>query len=79
MSDNGTTDLNFSEALDELKSGNCVFRTSWPGTGQYIELQIPDANSKMTKPYFYMNTTEDEVVPWLPSFDDLLADDWQVL
>ena len=48
--------MNFSEALNELKSGNAVFRGGWNGKGIYIKIQFPDKNSKMTSPYIYIDT-----------------------
>jgi len=45
----------------------------------YLELQIPDKNSKMTLPYIYLNTTCGNLVPWLASQTDILSDDWEVI
>jgi Protein of unknown function (DUF2829) len=42
----------------------------------YLELQRPDAGSKMTLPYVFMKTVQDDLVPWLCSQTDLLAVDW---
>jgi hypothetical protein len=42
----------------------------------FLELQVPDANSKMTLPYIYMSTVTGDLVPWLASQTDVLADDW---
>lgn len=67
----------FSTALSHLKSGSRVTRAGWNGKGMYLELQVPDANSKMTLPYIYIKTVDDNFVPWLASQTDLLAEDWQ--
>ena len=71
--------MNFSEALDELKNGNPgrVARSGWNGKGMWLELQEPDANSYMTLPYIYMRTVQGDFVPWLASQTDLLAEDWE--
>jgi hypothetical protein len=45
----------------------------------YLALQVPDANSKMTLPYVYMKTVLGDLVPWLCSQTDLLADDWVIV
>ena len=69
--------MDFGDALAELKDGNRVTRTGWNGKGMWLELQRPDAHSKMTLPYIYMRTVQGDLVPWLASQTDLLAMDWQ--
>lgn len=68
--------MDFGEALKLLKRGDRVSRAGWNGKGQYIELQSPDAGSKMTLPYLYISTVQGALVPWLASQTDLLAEDW---
>ena len=76
--------MDFGEALQELKRGNKVARSGWNGVGLWLELQTPDANSKMTLPYIYINypkdakTTPGAKVPWLASQTDVLAEDWSI-
>ena len=45
----------------------------------WIALQKPDSESKMSLPYIYMKTACENLVPWLASQTDILADDWQVI
>lgn len=71
--------MNFGWVLAALRSGLSVHRSGWNGKGQYLTLQVPDKNSKMTLPYIYITTVQGEKVPWLASQTDLLADDWMVL
>jgi Protein of unknown function (DUF2829) len=71
--------LNFGQALQALKSGSLVARAGWNGKGIWIKLQRPDAHSKMTLPYIYMYTADQQLVPWLASQTDLLAEDWMVV
>lgn len=71
--------LNFGEALSRLKSGYKVSREGWNGKGMWLHLQVPDKGSKMTRPYIYMYTVDDQLVPWVASQSDLLADDWSVV
>jgi hypothetical protein len=66
-------------AIECLYAGNKVARKGWNGKGMSLELQIPDANSKMTLPYVFMNTVTGDRVPWLCSQTDLLATDWYVV
>lgn len=77
--------MNFGQALDALKLGSKVQRSGWNGKGLWLELQVPDAHSKMTLPYIFMSYPEDAKttpgarVPWLASQTDMLSDDWQIV
>lgn len=83
--------LNFGDVIDFLKRGYNVAREGWNGRGMWIELQIPDDNSKMTRQYMYHvspkgstnhygnNAKEFERVPWLPSNTDIFAEDWMIV
>ena len=51
-------------------------RKGWNGKNMYIQLQVPDEHSKMTLPYTYMRTAQGDLIPWLCSISDLLAEDW---
>ena len=66
-------------AVDNMLLGYRVTRRGWNGPGQYLELQVPDANSKMTLPYIYITTVQGDLVPWLASQTDILAVDWEVV
>jgi len=78
--------MDFGAALALLKSGAKLRRSGWNGKGIFIELQRPDAYSKMTHPYVYIDTTglqsnnpdaPRDRVPWLASQTDMLAEDWE--
>lgn len=69
----------FGWALDILKHGGRVYRSGWNGKGMWLEIQRPDEYSKMTLPYIYMSTVTGDLVPWLASQTDILADDWEAL
>jgi hypothetical protein len=75
----------FGWGLMELRKGNKIQRKGWNGRGIFIQLQIPDKQSKMTSPYIYIDTTglqtdnpdaPKSLVPWLASQTDMLAEDW---
>lgn len=68
--------MTFGEALDELKEGNKVSREGWNGKDQWLSLQIPDENSKMKRPYIFISPVDGDLVPWVASQSDLLAEDW---
>lgn len=83
--------LTFSDALYHLKNGKKLTRLGWNGKGLFITLQVPDENSKMTRPYIYITTPvgstnqfgqandKEQRVPWLASQTDLMAEDWEVV
>lgn len=77
--------MTFGLAIEALKKGFRMARAGWNGKGIFIELQVPDENSKMTHPYIFIDTTGLESdnlfaprdrVPWLASQTDMLAEDW---
>lgn len=68
--------MNIGQAVETLKNGGRVARVGWNGPAQYLVLQSPDEQSKMTLPYVYIHTVQGDLVPWLCSQTDLLADDW---
>lgn len=78
-------DATFSSVLSYLKNGCKAKREGWNGKNIFIQLQMPDENSKMTSPYIYIDTTGLDSdnpkaprsrVPWLASQTDMLAEDW---
>ena len=80
--------MNLVQAVEALKTGKKVAREGWNDKGIFIELQIPDENSKMTHPYIFIDTTGLDTqntkapknrVPWLASQIDMLPEDWQIV
>lgn len=71
--------MNFGQAIEALKQGKKVARAGWNGKNMHLELQRPDAHSKMTLPYIYMYTAQGDNVPWLASQTDMLSEDWTVV
>ena len=74
-----TTALSFGHAIEAMKSGCAVARAGWNGKGMWLSIQRPDAYSKMTLPYIFMSTVQNDLVPWLASQTDLLAEDWCIV
>lgn len=68
----------FDMALLSLKTGHKVQRAGWNGKGMWVNMQVPDANSKMTRPYLYIRGADGFLRPWAPSQADLLDEDWSV-
>lgn len=71
--------MSFSEALEAMKCGYRVQRSGWNGKGMWIKIQVPTEKSKMTVPYIFMKTADNQLVPWLASQTDILADDWDTV
>lgn len=71
--------FDFGSAVICLKQGDRVARDGWNGRGMWLELQVPDPHSKMTRPYIYMKTVDEQLVPWVASQTDMLAEDWRVV
>ena len=67
--------MNFGEALEALKSGHRASRSGWNGRGMWIEIHLP-CEERMTLPFIYMCTVTGDLVPWLASQTDVLAEDW---
>ena len=86
--------MNFSEALVEIKNGKRVSREGWNGKGMFVFL-VPGSIFKVNRApllgiypegteikyhaHVDMKTADNQVVPWLVSQTDLLADDWGVV
>ena len=68
--------MDFGKAIEALKAGKKVARAGWNGKGMWLELQRPTELSKMTLPYIFMKTADDNLVPWLASQTDVLCEDW---
>lgn len=84
----------FSEALDCLKSGEKVCRKGWNGKNMFVFL-VPGSTFKVNrKPllgiypegttinyhsHIDMRTATGEIVPWLASQTDVLAEDWMIV
>ena len=71
--------MSFGHAIQAMKEGHRVQRANWNGPGQFIELQNPDENSKMNLPYIFISTVHGQLVPWLASQTDMLANDWRII
>lgn len=84
--------MKFSEALDHAKQGKKICREGWNGKGMYvflvngdsIKVAIHEAYGDPKKEgydvldFLMMFTAQAELVPWLASQSDILAEDWQV-
>lgn len=68
-----------------MKKGNKVARNGWNGKNMWIKIFTPPENAKhvsggcMTLPYIYMFTVQKDLIPWLASQADMLAEDWEII
>lgn len=86
--------MDFGKALDLVKAGRRVARSGWNGKGMFIFL-VSGSTFKVNRaplnefyqegtevrylPHIDMRTATGEIVPWLASQADLLAEDWSEL
>ena len=83
--------MDFSEALLEIKAGKKVARSGWNGAGQFVFL-VPGSRFTVNRPpllgiypegtvidycpHVDIRNAQGQVVPWLASQGDLMATDW---
>ena len=86
--------LDFGEALELLKQRKKVARSGWNGKGMFVFL-VPGSVFKVNRApllgiypegteityhaHIDMKTADNQIVPWLASQTDVLAEDWVVL
>lgn len=86
--------MNFSDALNCIKCGDKVARNGWNGKGMFIFL-VPGSIFNVNRPpllgiypegteiryhaHIDMRTADGNIVPWLCSQTDMLADDWEIV
>lgn len=86
--------MNFSTALEHIKAGKRVSRAGWNGKGMFVFL-VPGSTFKVNREpllsilgegtevnyhgHVDMKTADGQIVPWLVSQTDLLAEDWGVV
>lgn len=84
--------LSFEFALRAIKEGKKVARDGWNGKGMFVYLVPANSYPAQTETakkefgdmvpygaYIAMKTTQGNVVPWLASQTDLLAEDWMIV
>lgn len=83
--------LNFGEALALIKAGKRVARSGWNGKGMFVFL-VPGSRFKVNRApllgiypegteidyhaHIDMRAANGQIVPWLASQTDVLANDW---
>jgi hypothetical protein len=73
----------FSNAMDAVKQGNGIQRSSWNGVGRVVWMM--GNPSPMTLRYLYIEyppghpTKPGLKCPWVASQDDMMSDDWVII
>lgn len=76
--------MDFSHALSFIRGGRGVARAAWSNNNKYVALcrqsnVIPNpVDVQINTPFIYQIDKFGDVVPWIPTMKDLLADDWLV-
>lgn len=79
--------MTFGMAVEAIKSGMKMARRGWNGKGMWIGLHKEDGEfvreecgTTMTyRDYITMKTVDNQLVPWVASQTDILAEDWEVV
>lgn len=89
-----TTGLTFGEALEGLKLGKKAARSGWNGKGMFVFLVdgstftvnrkpllgiYPEGHIVEYRSHIDMKTADDQIVPWVASQSDVLAEDWALV
>lgn len=86
--------IDFGQAIREVKSGKKIARTGWNGKGMYVYYVPAASYPAMTEiaikqwgdgglvpynPYLALKGVDNNVSTWVPSINDVLAEDWYVV
>lgn len=86
--------LNFGEALSALKEGKRISRDGWNGKGMFVYLVPANAYPAQTgaakahfgegalvpyNAYLAIKNVNETVSTWVPSVNDVLAEDWGII
>ena|SRR5699024_2261812 len=66
--------LNFGQALEEMKDGAKVRLSYWEDSAHVSIEQSED----YTHPYFVVDSNEGSV-PWTPTFQEILSEEWEIV
>ncbi len=69
--------MNFGLALEAVKAGKGMRLPAWQ-PDVVIRAQYPDAHSKMTAPYLYVESRFGKV-PWKETMIELFSNDWEIV
>lgn len=85
--------MDFSDALKEIKAGCLLSRSGWNGKDMFVflvpgstfEVNRPPLNEIFEKgtvinynPHIDIKTVDGKISTWVPSINDLMAEDWEI-
>lgn len=86
--------MTFGHALEALKTGRRIARAGWNGKGMFA-YYVPAASYPVQtgaakahfgegsmvpyNAYLALKTVDDTVSTWVPSVNDVLSEDWEIL
>jgi hypothetical protein len=70
--------MNIGEAIELVKSGKKITRPGLGTNNVSVEIRYPAADTGK-KPHLLVNTDTGLSIPWRPTSNDILADDWDVV
>lgn len=84
--------MNFGEVLELVKTGSKIARKGWNGKGMFV-YYIPAASYKACtenarkefgdmvpyEAYLAIKNVKGTISTWVPSINDVLAEDWEVI
>lgn len=68
--------MNIGEAIELVKSGKKVTRPGLGINNVSVEINRP---SDGKKPYLVVHTDTGLLIPWRPTSNDILAEDWDIV
>ena len=83
--------MNFSQILESIKAGKKAARLGWNGKDQFVFLVpgstflvnrppllgiYPEGTEINYQPHIDIKNQQNQIVPWLASQGDLMAEDW---
>lgn len=86
--------MNFGEAIEAVKQGKKIAREGWNGKGMFVYYvpankypfstevgkSLADEDGKVTyNAYLAIKNVNETVSTWVPSINDVLAEDWVIL
>lgn len=75
----------FGLAIAAMQSGQRVARSGWNGKSMFLfkvetwTYTDGKQDNYPNRPFIAMKTAQDDVVPWLASQTDILAEDWSIV
>ena len=86
--------MHFGSAITRIRDGQRLARRGWNGKGMFVFL-VPGSTFQVNRPpllgiypegttinyhaHIDMRTADGQIVPWVASQTDLLADDWELV